>query len=159
MIKQSIVGLALCLLASSDSWAQNNYVLDTGDPNERVCNPKSYTDLGNGIVRDNVTGLEWVQDGNLMASRDSGFDNDGTVGDGAVAWQTALDYIVKLNGEEYLGYSDWRVPNISELSTLADSGRGDPSVDPIFINTQTRLYWSSTVSADPKISRPWGVGF
>ncbi len=29
--------------------------------NERVCNPKSYTDLGNGIVRDNVTGLEWQQ--------------------------------------------------------------------------------------------------
>ena len=28
---------------------------------ERVCNPKSYTDLGNGTVRDNVTGLEWQQ--------------------------------------------------------------------------------------------------
>ena len=24
-------------------------------------NPHSYTDLGNGIVRDNVTGLEWQQ--------------------------------------------------------------------------------------------------
>ena len=53
-------------------------VLDTGDPNERVCNPKSYNDLGNGIVRDNVTGLEWVQDGNLMATRNPEFDSDGS---------------------------------------------------------------------------------
>ena len=26
-----------------------------------TCNPHSYTDLGNGVVRDNVTGLEWQQ--------------------------------------------------------------------------------------------------
>ena len=63
MIRKTIVGLVVCflLVTGINAWAQTNYVLDTGDPNERVCNPKSYTDLGNGIVRDNVTGLEWMK--------------------------------------------------------------------------------------------------
>ena len=143
MIKQSIVGLALCLylLASSNSWAQNNYVLDTGDPYERVCNPRSYTDLGNGIVRDNVTGLEWVQDGNLIASRNPEFDNDvdtfgSTAGDGRLTWQHALDYIDLLNLDNYLGYSDWRLPTIKELATLVDSSipfRVRLSTQPFFL--------------------------
>ena len=42
-------------------WAQAYHVPDTETP-WRVCNPKSYTDLGNGIVRDNLTGLEWVKE-------------------------------------------------------------------------------------------------
>ena len=92
-------------------------------------NSQSYTDLGNGIVRDNVTGLEWVKDGNLMATRDPGFDTDGTSGDGAVTWQHALDYVAKLNNDDYLGHSDWRLPTIKELSTLVDSSRFNPSIN------------------------------
>ena len=120
-------------------------VLDTGDPNERVCNPKSYTDLGNGIVRDNVTELEWVQDGNVMADRDPDFDNDGTAGDGRVTWQHALDYVALLNVGEYLGHDDWRLPTIEELSTLVDAGRSMPAIDPIFSAVPFE-YWSSTTN-------------
>jgi len=32
-----------------------------GQDGNYSCNPYSYTDLDNGIVRDNVTGLEWQQ--------------------------------------------------------------------------------------------------
>ena len=119
-------------------------VLDTGDPAERECNPRSYTDLENGIVRDDTTGLEWVQDGNLIATLNPSFDNDGTAGDGAVTWQHALDYIVLLNEQEYLGYSDWRLPTIEELSTLVDAGRSAPAIDPLFSDTEEADYWSST---------------
>ena len=124
MMKKCVVGFVMCLglLAGANAWAQTIHVLDTGDPNERVCNPKSYTDLGNGIVRDNVTGLEWVQDGNLIVTRNPAFDNDGTARDGRVTWQHALDYIALLNADEYLGHSDWRLPTIEELSTLVDAG-------------------------------------
>ena len=154
MIKKSIVGLVVCLslLAASNTWAQTTYVPDTGDPNERVCNPKSYTDLGNGIVRDNVTGLEWVQDGNLIASRDPSFDNDGMV-----TWQHALDYVDLLNDEEYLGYDDWRLPTIEELSTLVDAGRYNPAIDPVF-KTVAFDYWSSTTDAH-STDIAWDVGF
>ena len=122
-------------------------MLDTGDPAERECNPRSYTDLENGIVRDDTTGLEWVQDGNLIATLNPSFDNDGTAGDGAVTWQHALDYIVLLNDEEYLGYSDWRLPTIEELSTLVDAGRSVPAIDPLFSDTEEADYWSSTTYA------------
>jgi hypothetical protein len=128
MIKNSIVGLVVCLLVVANAWALT-LVPDTGDPTERVCNPKSYTDLGNGIVRDNVTGLEWVQDGNLIASRDPAFDNDSEMGDGAVTWQHTLDYVDLLNTDGFLGHRDWRLPTILELSTLVDAGREYPAID------------------------------
>ena len=137
-------GLAfcLCVLAASTARAQTIHVLDTGDPAERICNPKSYTDLGNGIVRDNVTGLEWVQDGNLMATRNPEFDNDDTAGDGLVNWQHAFDYVALLNAEEYLGHGDWRLPTLHELSTILDFGRWGPAIDPVF-SSVSAYYWSS----------------
>jgi hypothetical protein len=107
---------------------------------------RAYTDLGNGIVRDDVTGLEWVQDGNVMATRDPGFDTDGTSGDGQVTWQHAFDYVDLLNSEEYLGYSDWRLPSIQELASLVDSSRSYPAIDPIF-SAVAAYYWSSTADA------------
>ena len=133
MTKKFILGLVVYFLLSvgTNAWAQTQYLLDTGDPAERVCNPRSYTDLGNGIVRDNVTGLEWVQDNNLITSRDPSFDNDDTAGDGRVAWQHAIDYIALLNAEQYLGYDDWRLPSIKELITLMDYSLNRPPLDPL----------------------------
>ncbi len=110
-------------------------MLDTGDPNERVCNPKSYTDLGNGIVRDNVTGLEWVQDGNLIASRDPSFDNDSDTDDGAVTWQHALDYVDLLKTDGFLGHSDWRLPTILKSFQPLWMPAGHPAIDPVFSGT------------------------
>ena len=84
------------------------------------------TGNGNGTVTDRLTGLMWVKNGNLMASRDPGFDTDGTAGDGQVTWQHALDYVAKLNQERYLGYSDWRLPNVNELRSLSHYGQASP---------------------------------
>ena len=86
-------------------------------------NPR-FTDIGNGTVTDNLTGLMWTKDGNVMASRDPGFDTDGdTLNNGAVTWQHALDYVAKLNTEAYLGYTDWRLPNVIELESLVHAGQ------------------------------------
>jgi hypothetical protein len=113
-------------------------------------NAHSYTDLENGIIRDNVTGLEWVQDGKLMATRDPGFDNDDTADDGRVTWQHARDYVETLNNEYYLGYNDWRMPGIHELDTLVDSSVSypGPTIDTTFFpGTPGSWYWSSTPSS------------
>ena len=60
-MRHIVVVLLSCSLllfaASAHAWS----VPDTGDPNERTCNPQTYTDLGNGIVLDHVTGLMWQQ--------------------------------------------------------------------------------------------------
>ena len=131
-----------------DTGQTGDYTATWGEDADYTINPHSYTDLGTGIVRDNVTGLEWVQDGNLIASRNPDFDQDGTAGDGAVTWQHALEYVAQLNSDSYLGYSDWRLPTIRELSTFVDAGTWYPAIDATFfpatVASAMRVYWSST---------------
>jgi len=109
-----------------------------------------FTDNGDETISDNLTGLVWAKNGNLMAARDIGFDTDGTSGDGRVTWQHALDYVAKLNAEDYLGYNDWRLPNVNELGSLINSDEADTSADlnaQSFSNAQSYYYWSSSTYA------------
>jgi len=116
-----------------------------GQDAQYSCNPRSYTDLGNGIVRDNVTDLEWQQ---------------ATAPD-TYRWQEAFDYCSNL---DLGGHDDWRLPTIQELSTLVDSGIPDPgptvNIDyfPDTIGSAYSDYWSS--SADAQIPNDaWIVHF
>ena len=68
-----------------------------GQDAQYSCNPRSYADLGNGIVRDTITDLEWQQNSPYDTYR----------------WQEAVDYC---NNLELGGHSDWRLPSIRELS-------------------------------------------
>ncbi len=98
-------------------------------------------------ITDNLTGLTWAQDANLIKYRDPSFDNDGTIGDGAVTWQHALDYAAKLRAENYLGHNDWRVPNVNELESLCDAVQWNQIsllTGAGFIHIEVALYWSST---------------
>ena len=99
-------------------------------------------------VTDNLTGLIWVKNANLMKTRDPSFDGDGPAQDGAVSWQHALDYIKKLNTESYLGSNDWRLPNKNELWSLVDYGRFDPALPIGHLFTTVQLnYWSSSTTS------------
>ena len=130
MIKKSFLGLTVCLfmVAASSAWAQNYPVLDTGDPNERVCNPKSYTDNGDGTIRDNVTGLEWQQVPNTTYK----------------TWTNAFTYcdtLVFPPGDD--SHADWRLPTVQELATLVDHSRSNPAIDPLFGMTENTRYWTA----------------
>jgi len=107
-------------------------------------------------ITDNLTGLVWASNANIMPARNLGWDADGTLNDGAVTWQHALDYVVKLNAEQYLGYADWRLPNVNELESLVNAGEANTAA---WLNTQgftnvqfftnaedkkTTYYWTST---------------
>ena len=138
MLKKVVVACAVCVLMAAPAWAQHNYVLDTGDPNERICNPKSYTDLGSGIVRDNVTGFEWQ---NFSSTAVSSAPASSTLCD-SVTWFEAVDYVYSLNDAEYLGYSDWRLPDTQELSTLVDAAHYNPAIDLLF-SAAAESYWSA----------------
>ena len=37
-------------------------------------------------------------------------------------WQGALDYVACMNANEYLGHTDWRLPNVNELESLFHAG-------------------------------------
>lgn len=99
-----------------------------------------FVDNGETLT-DNLTGLIWVKDANLMKTRDPLISAAGTV-----TWQGALDYVKKLNSENYLGHNDWRLPNIKELSSLINRGLADQVTwltGQGFTNVQNSIYWSS----------------
>ncbi|MEI6209704.1 MAG: DUF1566 domain-containing protein [Desulfuromonadales bacterium] len=115
-------------------------------------NPR-FVDNGNQTVTDKLTGLIWTKDANLMKTRDPSFDTDYSTSnyredpnDGMVTWQRALDYVKKLNTENYLGFNDWRLPNINELASL-DNKMGSLYSwlnTQGFSNVQAYYYWSSS---------------
>lgn len=118
---------------------------DDGDLQAGVAWPDPrFSDHGD-TVTDNLTGLIWPKNANLLGTVDADNDTDGTGGDGLVTWQHALDYVAKLNRETYLGYSDWRLPNKKELRSLADYSRSPalPAGHP-FTNVKSSSYWTSS---------------
>jgi len=53
----------------------------------------------------------------------------------------------------------WRLPNVKELSSLADKGCQNPAIDSTaFPSTPSNKYWSSSPYVDDAY-RAWGVGF
>lgn len=101
-----------------------------------------FSDNGDGTITDASNGLMW-------ARSDSGV---------AMTWSAALDWAQSMNAETYLGYTDWRVPNVKELQGLVDYTRSpstaqSPALDPVFDSTEITneagdvdfpFYWSST---------------
>ena len=68
-------------------------------------------------------------------------------------WQAALSYCENL---EYAGYSDWRLPNKNELSSLVKYGEHNPASD--FPDMPTNTFWTSTTTAEIKDSA-WSIDF
>lgn len=102
-------------------------------------NPR-FSDLSNGTVADNLTGLVWLQDSEC-------FDWQ--------SWTAALSEVAALNAgtracANYTPgtFSDWRLANVRELLSLWDHGRDDPALPEFhpFLNVQTpgTSYWTSS---------------
>jgi hypothetical protein len=123
---------------------------DDGDLQKGVAWPSPrFTDNGDGTVKDNLTGLIWLQDANC---------------DGVMAWSNALAHANGLydgcsdcgGADDDCGLSDdssagdWRLPNVKELQSLIDFSEYNsvlPSGHP-FTGVQSSNYWSSTTNAD-----------
>lgn len=68
-------------------------------------------------------------------------------------------YIAALNAANYCGYSDWRLPTRTELLTLVNYSRTNPSTGSQFTQfTDARAYWTSSTSAADNTSA-WYVDF
>jgi len=91
-----------------------------------------------GTITDRATGLTW-------SNADSGK---------GMNWETALAWVQAGNAEKYLGYNDWRLPNVKELQSIVDYSRSpatshSPAIDPLFQTTKLGdgeypFFWTST---------------
>lgn len=109
-----------------------------------------FVDNGDETITDKLTGLIWTKDGNLIETKDPDFNNDGILRYGRVRWKNALDYVAKLNAESYLGYTDWRLPNVNELESLINVDKSGISIwlnSQGFSNVTSDSYWSSSTYA------------
>jgi hypothetical protein len=92
-------------------------------------------------ITDNLTGLFWEPD----------------AGRGPLAWQAALDAVVAANLATYLGYTDWRLPNVTELESLVDLSHSNPALPGnTFTSVQSLMYWSSSTYLSDT-SKAWCV--
>ncbi len=101
-----------------------------------------FVDNGNGTITDKATELVWSKEDSKKAMN----------------WQEALAYAEEMNAQNYLGHSDWRVPNAKELQSIVDYSRsplstGTAAIDPLFGVSEITdeagekdfpFYWTST---------------
>jgi hypothetical protein len=109
-----------------------------------------FVDNGDSTITDNATGLMWTQN-----DRGDGVSNGPRSG---LTWVDALDWGQDKNGENYLGYNDWRLPDAKEMQSIVEYSRApgatsSAAIDPIFNVTQITnevgqvdypWYWTST---------------
>jgi hypothetical protein len=140
-------------VVSESDYHDGYYHLSIGNP----VSPR-LIDNANNSINDKATGLQWVKDHAVLGTV-GGYDF--TAG---MSWDNALLAVQALNAANYLGHSDWRLPNLKELMSIVDYGRGgdgvNPAIDPTFFpNTVLDAYWSSTIYAADPDSFAWFVVF
>ena len=105
---------------------------DDGDIRRGVGWPEPRFSVSGDCVTDNLTGLMWPRNANLLG--------------GNLTWEGALEYA---NNLTLCDYTDWRLPNWMEFMSLIDQSQYDPALPAghPFTNVQPGRYWSST--SDP----------
>jgi hypothetical protein len=111
-----------------------------------------FTDNRDGTVTDSATGLMWSQDdsGPQVTSENPTGDTGPRSG---MTWEEALAWVQQKNDENYLGHSDWRLPNAKEMQSILDYSRGpdatgSAAIDPVFNITQI-------TNEDGEVDYPW----
>ena len=131
---------------------------------------RGFTDMVDGTIRDNDTGLIWLKDASCP-------DLTGTDPSAMANWETALEAAAALSGDGTCGLTDgsvagdWRLPTKVEweafMSTVYDypalvntTGDARWSEGDAFTGVQSTVYWSSTeYSSDTVWAADMSEGF
>ncbi len=149
LLKKITLGIILCLLfISGFSQVCFTSSIVASTPDIRF-DPK-----GNGTVLDTKTHLIWKRctEGQVW---------DGTSCTGSAStytWQGALEAAQALNNDGgFASQTDWRVPNIKELSSLAELQCINPGINlTVFPNADAVMVWSSSSSVS---NTSWIINF
>ena len=86
-------------------------------PEPRFTNPNGSGPISETTILDRATGLQWPKEGSTPSFGPCvGWQTDGILY--GKSWSGALNYVSCLNSNNYLGYNDWRLPNLNELTSL-----------------------------------------
>jgi len=99
----------------------------------------------NGVVSDSSTNLEWQDDYS---------DNNNSIKE--ATWQNAIDYCENLSLD---GKSDWRLPNLNELTSLLDDTKYNPSINEVFQHTNSSFHYWSSSSSSRNSEKAWVIDF
>ena len=103
------------------------------------------------MVQDVTTGLIWE----VKTNDNSVHDKDNLYKHYSLQDQ----FIKNINNERFGGFSDWRIPELTELITLVDIEHNQPAVDPrYFPNTMPYEYWTETLHSED-LRQGWCVSF
>ena len=109
----------------------------------------AYVDNGDGTITDENTGLMWAKKSDDGSIHDQDF---------VYAWGNSfLLYVAALNGANFAGHNDWRMPNVKELQSIVDYGENIPAASTAFNSgctpgcnvvscscTYNGAYWTAT---------------
>jgi hypothetical protein len=111
----------------------------------------AYTVNADGTVTDTTTGLMWDRCAYGLTGSDC-------TGSSAYAgdWASALTYASTANTYSYKGYSDWRLPNKTELESIVQRDTHSPAIDATaFPNTPTSTYFWTSTTYTPNPAYAW----
>lgn len=114
--------------------------------------PQNYTDLENGVIRDEVTCLLWEK------------SNPSSVGN----WQDNFERCEALSEQAFGGVTDWRLPTRMEMASITDVTLGSTGYPDVFEVTSgyyvTGSFWYKTILTDNddtegnETDMVWGYG-
>jgi len=103
------------------------------------------------MVRDQTTGLVWE----VKTDDQSFHDKDNLYN----FYYLEEKFIKQLNQNSFGGFSDWRIPEITELNTLTNIHHDRPAINPTYFpNCQAYDYWTATAHVNDS-SQGWCVSF
>lgn len=81
-------------------------------------------DRGGGLIYDTALNITWLANADLAATNTFGLVFGA---DGSMNWTTAQSWIGAMNTNNYLGYSDWRLPTTLQPDATCSSQSGGSS--------------------------------
>ena len=176
------------VVAADNSTQDYNVIVNLVNPNGGINTIQSFTDNGEGTIKDNNTGLTWMKCS--IGNGTPGVPLTGNCSGTAGTYQFCTNHSNDCNGGSnslplqspflnsqtstlwnacnnansipiggFAGRTNWRVPSRDELVSILDYNFFTPSINGMYFpNTITLNYWSSTPYA-PFFNRAWYVDF
>lgn len=113
-----------------------------------------FTINGDGTVTDKNTRLMWMR-----CSVGQSWDTVNSNCTSSTSTYHWIDALSTAQGDSFASKSDWRLPNIKELSSITEQACYNPSInETIFPSTAIGHYWSGSQSANGS-DNAWSVHF